>query len=169
MQVSSYRISLPVENNLFNIIDIPILMHESTHLLDHALNPKINKNLEKTFIYRGLEDDAVDFYSSHLYNPTCFDFISEAKFINFKKQLRNFLSEFLPKDQIVMLNNFRQSLSMEVHAYHEEDKYMSLLCKKKDLKKIYNTLVLIERAMFNLKINLLNNSLKNIIERERNI
>lgn len=162
-----YLMELPVtQSGKFNIKSLPILMHESTHVLDYLLNPKFLKN-DLDFFNNPLNEKCFKFYEKYFYkfenntaSPSETLKTAEVKTAEFLKTL--------PDDmKITFLNFMRYSMQMETHAYRQDIHYARIL---KKLGKPVDSEELInynKMFLFSEKIKIVDNLLAQIIKEKR--
>ncbi len=135
-EFAGYEIELPMKNNeKINIINMPTLIHESTHILDYLLNPKYFINDNK---FNKLEefDKFNSLYENLFYKSVQVGKTPEEILKNIEEVTKNTLREENSKTKILIYNYIRYSLEMEQHAY-AQDEYCTRKLKKlgKPLKK----------------------------------
>lgn len=164
---AGYLMELPVtQSGKFNIRSLPILMHESTHVLDFLLNPKFLKN-DLDFFNNPLNEKCFKFYEKYFYklgdnseSPSEMLKTAEVKTAEFLKTL--------PDDmKITFLNFMRYSMQMETHAYRQDIHHARIL---KKLGKPVDSEELInynKMFLFPEKIKIVENLLAQTIKEER--
>lgn len=162
-----YLMELPVsKTDKINIRTLPILMHESTHVLDFLLNPKFLKN-DLCFFNSPHSEKCFKFYEKYFYKLGDEPANPSQILLTAQKETEEFLKT-LPDDmKIIFLNFMRYSMIMEKHAYKQDIHYAKILLKlgkpvdKEELLD-YNRLLLLPE-----KIKIVENILAKTLKEER--
>lgn len=159
------EMGLGLKNDKLEVETLSEMIHESTHLWDYLLNPKIlrnNEKLRKKGLLDSVEEHFIDVYYKR---KTSYD--KENAMKNAKKSTNKFLSKFAPEDKLLALNYIRYSLMMESHAFREGKKAANTL-------KAYNRNYLRHDVthsdydfMLKEKLELVNDMTSELIEKER--
>ncbi len=111
-----YKMEVSAEKNLLPIYQLPTLLHETTHLLDFALQPQYRAVNEK-LAQKGLLDKVCDFYSKNLYSS---EKVSKHKI---GKRIKNFTENMPVEDKLLTLNFFKLHMETEIRAYGASKQY----------------------------------------------
>lgn len=159
------EMGLGLKDDKLEVETLSELMHESAHLWDFLLNPKILRTQEK-LQEKGLLDSVEEHFIEGYYKRRTSD-NKKKEIKKIKKSTNKFLSSLSPEDRLLALNNIRYSLMMESHAFREGKKCAKTLrnngrqyLKRDAVHSDYDFL-------FNEKIELVNDMTSELIEKER--
>lgn len=164
-----FKMSLPACNNQLKFNMLPILMHESAHLLDYALNPKKTKTYAKVINRCGIAEDLDNFYFKNIYKTDSKEQCTAIDIIKLKQELRKLLTEIPSENRIITLNYFKEALESEIFAFKEEQKYISLINDSKDYMCFItrNAQKTLEKFKLNEKLETIKKIILEIISSER--
>ena len=158
--IYGYKINIPVKNNLMHIKNIPILMHETTHLLDFAVNTKHNAVFGK-FVNNPMFDKVVELYEKFYYT------IEDFSRFRIKYETKKLLKDMTNEDKLLALKYLKLNVETEKNAYDATIFYAERLrMLRRDIRG-YDGL---KSSDFNFrtKIKLLDKMRYKIIKQERN-
>lgn len=168
-QTEQYRIELPTENNLLEINNLSILMHEYTHFFDYLLNPKCIKTEEKV-LQSGLSESLSSFYKNHYYTNKDFSFTKEIELMKgTKRETKKYLDKLPNEQKIIVLKSLRNLMQSELNAYNQGFEYSTKLLQN---NRKYNgsDMIGIERTfMLDKKIEYVKKLLFKVLSKERYI
>ena len=138
-----YIISLPIKNGKFRLSNLPIFIHEFTHVLNALFTPKYTSQLIKSeaLVERATLRSASnipnfsiqykDCYDNSLYTKEKFNSTDEIPDILNKrrKEILKMLKNRTGGERIVILQNFRYFLQSEICAYESEQVLYKMLKK----------------------------------------
>ncbi len=114
------KINLPATNRKLNIDQVPILMHEITHLLDFALNPIIPK-IDMKLCKKRMYADMQNWYYELLYTDR------EIPIEQIENEIKKILRYLSIKDKLLVLKYFKLYLNSEKKAYEATKIYCDKL------------------------------------------
>lgn len=152
--------------------DVPIetlsvLLHESMHYLDFLMNPKFIRTSNKIELEHSKTSDKMwYFFKEYFYNENNPIKPNSVLFKQGMQKLKHFLKKLSVEEKILSLKYLKQNLFLEQHAYSESRKYAQILqiMKKPYLGNDINCGLDYE---FDKKINIINEILCKIIQKER--
>lgn len=151
--VIRYKIEIVAPKNEFQFFNLPVLMHETIHLLDFAFNPQyksvITKVLQKKQYAR-----LHKLYEQYYYTP---EYFSTAKI---KQVTKQFLKGMCSEDKLLLLKYIKLGLATENRAYKISDFYKRKL-------KINNMTLECDVFKFKRKMKLVDKMRYKIIKKER--
>ena len=154
-KIYKYRIHLPLTNRKTVKKDktqVTTLIHEFLHMIEMASNPKMISKF--SCIDEAVSDPILEFFLNHLYN---WENPSKKVLRKSAKKLNKFLKQYDNKTQINILQMYRYDLQGEDNAERAVFKYFT---RRKTKKKSFHPL-------YELKIKLINNKLKEAITAQR--
>lgn len=157
---SGYKIILPFNrwSKKIELSKTSTFMHETQHLFDFMLNPKIIKRRINLVNNSNSPSESLDYYINEIYISKNFN----------KKKLKNFLKQKTPNEQIDFLQFCRYQLLTEQNAYKHSNPYQRKIEKiyKKEIN--YNAdLTKYGAFQFTKKIKYIENLLSGIIQCQR--
>lgn len=167
-KICKYKISIISQNNQLHISNLPTLMHESMHLFEMLLNPKLHKVLEKV-IKNSLSDKKGNLLSDFYYNNQYYaDNVTNKLFlIKTKIATKKALKNMKPEDKILFLHSIRDDIQSEIVAFNETNKYANKLKSENRKFKAIEVDKYYKSYMFEQKLKIVNELLNKIIQKER--
>ena len=137
-----FIINLPINNGQFQLINLPIFIHEFTHVLNSLFTPKYTAQLFKSeSVVNRISCYANNIPSFSKQYDSCYsktlylkeDFTSKDEIPSIirrhRKELTRLLRGRTSKEKIVILQNYRYFLQSEKCAYESEQSLYTLLSK----------------------------------------
>jgi hypothetical protein len=143
-------------------------MHESMHLLDFTIAPKLFKLSEK-IKEKNLDKITHYLYFGHYYNNKGYSFWSRNTDIlkNTKNETNKTLADKSTEDRLLILNHIKESIKSEINAFNETYKYAKILKKDKRKYATIDANGYFKSYMFEKKLKIINNIISKIIKKER--
>ena len=162
-----YFIELPTKNNLLDVNNLSILMHEYTHFLDYLFNPKTIKTGEKV-ITSGLDPILASLYKNHYYNNKNFSYRKENKIMKqTKNETLKILKNLSNENKITILKSLINLMQTELNAY-EQGFNFSVKLLHQGRKYNSSDMIGVEKTfLFDKKIKYVKKLLYKIISEER--